>query len=144
MMGEDPRFAALTQRPFLPMHCRMIMSDEQLHGSRLYQEVLAPDGIEYTLGVNLIEERKSTTFFTAHRGIAEPVFAEAECRLLGELVPHLRRALRVYRGFAELDLQQSAARETLDQIPLGIFIVRPDAEFVIGNRMAEELASGRQ
>lgn len=144
MMSEDPRLAYMSQRPFLPVHCRMAVTDEYLHGSALYQQILAPDDIEYTLGVNLIEERKSTTFFTAHRGIKQPRFAETECEDLALLVPHLRRALRLYHVFAALDLQQSAAREALDQIPLGVFIVRPSGDFVMGNRMASELAAERQ
>lgn len=139
LMPEDPRLAYMTERPFLPAHCRMVLTDEELHSSRLYREVLAPDGIEYTLGVNLVEETKSTTFFTAHRGLHQPVFGTEECQLLGELVPHLRRALRLYHVFAAMDLQHTAARDALDQIPLGVFIVRPDGEFVFGNRMAGEL-----
>lgn len=142
MMTEDPRLVAMTRRPFLPIHCRMIITDEDLHASKLYQELLAPNGVEYTLGVNLVEEHKSITFFTAKRGPEQPAFGEAECQTLGQLVPHLRRALRLYRGFANLELQATATLEALDQIPLGVFIVRPDGTFVIGNRMATEIANG--
>ena len=141
MMGEDPRLAALSRLPFRAMHCRMVLSDEELHGSQLYQDVLAPDGNEYTLGVNLVEEEKSTSFFTAHRDIHQPPFGPEECALLQDLVPHLRRAIRLYHGFAEMDLMQSATRQALDQVPLGVFIVRPDGHYVIGNRMAEQLAA---
>lgn len=143
MMAEDPRLIAMSQRPFMPIHCRMVVSDDQLHASRLYKELLAPNGIEYTLGVNLVEERKSVTFFTTKRGPEQPAFDDGDCRLLADLVPHLRRALRLHSGFAELELLQMRTLEALDQIPLGVFIVRQDGTFVMGNRMGTELAAAR-
>jgi hypothetical protein len=44
------------------MHCRMAVSDDELRASRVYQEVLTPDGIEYTLGVSLVEEDETNSF----------------------------------------------------------------------------------
>ena len=98
MMSRDPRLIGMSQRPFLPIHCRMVIDEETLHASQLYRELLAPNGVEYTLGVNLLEERKSVTFFTAKRGPKQPPFGDADCIKLTELVPHLRRALRLYRA----------------------------------------------
>ena len=139
LMGEDPRLAAFAQRPFLPMHCRMIVSDEELHASRLYREVLAPDGVEYSLGVNLVEEQQSTTFFILQRRPDRPQFGDAEVAGLAEMVPHLRRVLRLYRRFADFDRSRLAALEALDQVPLGVFVVGSDRVVATSNRMAQEM-----
>ncbi|MGX9394078.1 helix-turn-helix transcriptional regulator (plasmid) [Nitrobacteraceae bacterium UC4446_H13] len=139
VMHEDRRLAYAAERPFLPMHCRMIMSDEELHASRVYKEVLAPDNAEYSLGVNLTEEAQSTTFFQAQRGIEAPCFNQADCDLLGELVPHLRRAMKLYRRFAELDLDRLATLEALDQVPLAILVVERNGTLVTCNRAAQDL-----
>ena len=141
VMHEDVRLVRLAQRPFLPMHCRMIVTDEELHASRLYRDVLAPDGVEYSLGVNLIEERQSTTFFVALRRPGRRCFGKADCALLGELVPHLRRVLRLYRQFADFDFGRLATLEALDQVPLGVFVVRREGRLVTCNRTAEYLAA---
>jgi len=141
LMPEDPRLTRLAQRPFLPMHCRMIVSDEELHASRLYREVLAPDGVEYSLGVNLVEEQQSATFFVALRRPGKPCFDAADCTLLGRLVPDLRRVLRLYRHFADVDLSRIATLEALDQVPLGILVLRKDGTLIVANRTAQELAS---
>lgn len=139
VMHEDRRLAYAAERPFLPMHCRMIMSDEELHASRVYKEVLAPDNAEYSLGVNLTEEAQSTTFFQAQRGMSAPCFTQTDCDLLGELVPHLRRAMKLYRRFAELDLDRLATLEALDQVPLAVLVVERNGALVTCNRAAQDL-----
>lgn len=139
LMPEDPRLALFVNRPFRPMHCRMAVSDEELRASRVYQEVLAPDGIEYTLGVSLVEEDETNSFFCAMRGPDMPPFSDAECETLAELVPHLRRILRIYRRFALLDLDRIAALEGLDQISVGVIVAREDGTVVCTNRAAEDL-----
>ncbi|GAA2860781.1 DNA-binding CsgD family transcriptional regulator/PAS domain-containing protein [Aminobacter niigataensis] len=140
LMGEDPRLAPFVARPFVPMHCRMIVSDEAFHASRLYREVLAPDGIEYTLGVNLIEEEQSTSFFMMLRGPDRPRFGEVECEILRELVPHLRRVIKLHTRFAEIDLDRLVAQEALDRLPLGVAVVRANSRIVSLNRIARDLA----
>ncbi|MGE3711430.1 MAG: helix-turn-helix transcriptional regulator [Hyphomicrobiaceae bacterium] len=138
-MPEDPRLALFVSNPFRPMHCRMAVSDEELRATRVYQEVLAPDGIEYSLGANLAEEDETSSFFIALRGPGMAPFGEAECSLLKQFVPHLRRALRIYRRFALLDLDRIAALEGLDQVSVGVVVIREDGTVVCTNRSAEDL-----
>lgn len=139
LMPEDPRLALFVSNPFRPMHCRMAVSDEELRATRVYQEVLAPDGIEYSLGANLAEEDETSSFFIALRGPGMAPFGEAECSLLEQFVPHLRRALRIYRRFALLDLDRIAALEGLDQVSVGVVVIREDGTVVCTNRSAEDL-----
>jgi DNA-binding CsgD family transcriptional regulator len=68
-----------------------------------------------------------------------PPFGETECEVLAELVPHLRRILRIYRRFAILDLDRIAALEGLDQISVGVVVARQDGTIICTNRAAEEL-----
>lgn len=139
LMPEDPRLPVFLGNPFRPIHCRMIVGDDELRATRVYREVLAPDGIEYTLGVSLIEDDETSSFFAALRGPDGPPFGDEECRLLEALVPHLRRALRIYRRFALLDLDRMAALEGLDQIAVGIVVARADGALICANRAAEDL-----
>jgi DNA-binding CsgD family transcriptional regulator len=141
LMGEDPRLPYLTARPFVPMHCRMVVSDDELHATRVYREVLKPAGLEYTLGVNLIEEEQSTSFFMVVRGPEMQRFGAVECEILRGLVPHLRRALRLYTRFADIDLDRLVAIETLDQMPIGTMIVRGDGTLVSANRIVRDLTA---
>jgi DNA-binding CsgD family transcriptional regulator len=139
LMPEDPRLALFVSNPFRPMHCRMAVSDEELWATRVYQEVLAPDGIEYSLGANLAEEDETNSFFIALRGPGMAPFGEAECKLLEKLIPHLRRILRIYRRFALLDLDRVAALDGLDQVSVGVVVVREDGTVVCTNRSAEDM-----
>src|SRR5262245_24334899 len=63
LMSEDPRIPYFASNPFKPVHCRMSLTDEQLHASRVYREVLSVGGVEYSLGVNLIEDGRALTYF---------------------------------------------------------------------------------
>jgi DNA-binding CsgD family transcriptional regulator len=138
LMPEDPRLALFVNNPFRPMHCRMAVSDEELWATRVYQEVLAPDRIEYSLGANLAEEDETNSFFIALRCPEMAPFGEKECKLLEKLIPHLRRVLRIYRRFALLDLDRIAALEGLDQVSVGVVVVREDGTVVCANRSAED------
>ncbi|MGH6771014.1 MAG: hypothetical protein ACRECO_18555 [Xanthobacteraceae bacterium] len=72
LMSEDPRLPYFNANPFKPVHCRMSLTDEQLHASRVYKEVLSVGGVEYSLGVNLIEDNRTLTYFLVLRDRMQP------------------------------------------------------------------------
>lgn len=140
LIDQDPRLPSFMARPYRALHCRSFLSTEELHASRVYREVLAPDGVEYSLGVNLNEEQESMSFFAVLRSPRGPAYVQDDCERLQELVPHMRRVLRLHRRFANLDLARRATFEVFEGLPLAIWIVREDGEVVIGNRAATQLA----
>src|SRR5690606_11723680 len=114
LMSEDPRIPYFSANPFRPVHCRMSLTDEQLHQSRVYREVLAVGGVEYSLGVNLVEDTRTLTYFLVLRDRSQPPFTEADCKQMGTLVPHLRRALKLQRDLARISSERTAAFDALD------------------------------
>lgn len=122
LMPSDPRLAHFTNNPFKPIHCRMQLTDEMLHGSKIYKEVLSPGGVEYTMGVNLVEEQKSISYFLALRNRNQPQFDEADCAVLDQLTPHLKRAVQLQRDFGSIDFERNIAADTLDGMAVGILV----------------------
>ncbi len=142
LMSEDPRLPYFTANPFRPVHCRMSLTDEELHRSRVYREVLSVGGVEYSLGVNLVEDTRTLTYFLVLRDRSQPPFSEADCKLMGTLVPHLRRALKLQRDLARISSERTAAFDALDDMTVGIVVIDADARIRIANETARRIAHG--
>jgi PAS domain-containing protein len=139
LMGEDPRIPYFSANPFTPVHCRMSLTDEQLHASRVYQEVLSVGGVEYSLGVNLVEDSRAITYFLVLRDRTQPPFTDRDCELMSVLIPHLNRTLKLQRDLGLIEFGRSAAFDTLDSMALGIIIVDADARVKFSNQAAREI-----
>jgi DNA-binding CsgD family transcriptional regulator len=143
LMSEDPRIPYFSANPFRPVHCRMSLTDEQLHRSRVYQEVLSVGGVEYSLGVNLVEDTRTLTYFLVLRDRSQPPFTDADCELMVALVPHLRRTLKLQRELANIAVERTAAVDALDDMTVGIVIIDFDARIRIANETARRIARSR-
>jgi DNA-binding CsgD family transcriptional regulator len=139
LMGEDPRIPYFSANPFKPVHCRMSLTDEQLHASRVYREVLSVGGVEYSLGVNLVEDNRTLTYFIVLRDRTQSPFNESDCELMAALIPHLDRALKLQRDLGLIEFGRSAAFDTLDSMALGIIIIDADARIKFSNQAAREI-----
>jgi DNA-binding CsgD family transcriptional regulator len=139
LMSEDPRLPYFNANPFKPVHCRMSLTDEQLHASRVYKEVLSVGGVEYSLGVNLVEDNRTLTYFLVLRDRMQPAFADRDCELMAVLIPHLSRALKLQRDLGLIEFGRSAAFDTLDSMALGIIIIDSDARLKFCNKAAREI-----
>ncbi len=139
LMSEDPRLPHFSANPFKPVHCRMALSDDQLHASRVYQEVLSVGGVEYSLGVNLVEDSRTLTYFLVLRDRARPPFTDHDCEMMAVLIPHLNRALKLQRDLGLIEFGRNVAFDTLDSMALGIIIIDADARLKLCNQAAREI-----
>jgi DNA-binding CsgD family transcriptional regulator len=143
LMGEDPRLPYFSANPFKPIHCRMSLTDEQLHASRVYKEVLSVGGVEYSLGVNLVEDNRTLTYFLVLRDRTQPRFNDQDCELMAVLIPHLCRALKLQRDLGLIEFGKSIAFDALDSMALGIIIIDSDARVKFCNQAAREIADAK-
>lgn len=142
LMPTDPRLPYFAKTPFEPVHCRMNLSDSDLHGSRVYQEVLAPGGVEYSLGVNLLEDTRSLSYFLALRNKSQRQFDRADCDWLKELIPHLNRAVILRRDISTIDFERNIAANTLDNMAIGVLVVTRKLRIMFSNAMAQDILEG--
>lgn len=143
LMSEDPRIPYFSANPFKPVHCRMALSDEQLHASRVYREVLSVGGVEYSLGVNLVEDARTLTYFLVLRDRTQPPFSDHDCELMAVLIPHLDRALKLQRDLGLMEFGRNVALDTLDSMALGVTVIDDEARIKLCNRAAREIADAR-
>ncbi|MBF0141656.1 MAG: hypothetical protein HQL74_15445 [Magnetococcales bacterium] len=140
LIFEDPRIVLANSFPGKPISCRTYLTDEELHASRVYQEVLRFSRAEYTLGVNLPGSNDDiVTGFALFRAPGKQPFDQKSCDFLGELVPHIKRLFIIQKKLAELDLDGRMAVNTLDHIPIGIFVVNHQLLIRFANASGKEL-----
>jgi DNA-binding CsgD family transcriptional regulator len=141
LLPEDPRMAAYEKYMGKPQSCRMTVDEEVLHKSRFYRELLVPARIEYSLGVMLDNDGNSGTGLAICRDKQSSPFDQDDCDLLGNIIPHLKRALDMHKRFALLDFGQRTAFEALDGIATGIVLLDQDGAVKFANQLAHDIAA---
>ena len=140
LLPEDPRMPAYAKYLGKPQSCRMTIDEQTLHASRFYREVLVPARIEYTLGLKLDGDNNGGTGLAITRDDRSSPFDQADCDLLGKIIPHLKRALEIHKRFALLDFGQRMALEALDRIATGIVLLDEGGVVKFANRLARDIA----
>ncbi len=141
LAGEDPRIPYFNAHPFQPMSCRSYLDEKDLHESRVYKEILSPEGIEYTLGVNLLDPEKSMTYFLAIRTKEQPSFTDADSEIMQELMPHLNRAIILQKELEKLDFERQVSVDILDSMALGIVVIDASSTVHFINETAKDITS---
>lgn len=98
---EDPRLLHGFLHPNKPFHCRQVISTGTLNGSRSYQEVLGPNGVEYALLVTFNDTPGAFMGLAFMRHSDAQPFSDTDVTDLGELVPHLLAEYRPFSGVCE-------------------------------------------
>ena len=140
---DDPRLQFGFEHPIMPFHCRQAVSDEVLHASKCYREVLSPNGVEYSLLVTFQETMSGFTGLAFMRTSSQTMFDQDNVDDMGQLVPHLLRTIAIQDRLATLDQRTQASYCVLDALPAGIAILRQGGEVEYANAAAQDLlASG--
>lgn len=142
--SADPRLIAGNQFPGKPLSCRLSIGEEAWHQSKTYKDLLEYEQyfpvIEYSLTVSIPEETGLMTGLAIMRWRDGAAFTQDDCDLLGEIIPHLKRAIDLQKRLAQTDFGQRSMLEALDHIPTGIVITDGDGRIRQANRSAHEIA----
>jgi DNA-binding CsgD family transcriptional regulator len=145
LMPTDPRVQLVKKFPSRPFSCRLAIDDAELHGSRMYQDILALAGVEYSMVVSVPEDDGTLIMFGAFRGTRSTYFKEHEVEAFGELIPHVKQAVALSEHLSRVDLVNRIAFEALDGVAIGILLVDEHASLVHANATARrvvDLADG--
>jgi DNA-binding CsgD family transcriptional regulator/PAS domain-containing protein len=143
LMSEDPRLKRFSANPFKVVHCRMLLTEEELHDSRVYKEVLSVGGVEYSMGMNFIENERALSYFLLLRDATMPPFTLRDCEKLQVLVPHLARALRLQRELDTISFEKEVGFGALDSMALAVVIADENGGIQFANAMARRLLERR-
>jgi DNA-binding CsgD family transcriptional regulator len=116
-----------------------LLDDAELVRSEFYQDFLRPQGYFHILGAVPLKDEEAMAVLRVLRPPDAAPFAAAETRLLGLLVPHVERALRVHRQMASARASARAAFDALDRFPTGVVVLDARGRVLAANRKAESL-----
>jgi DNA-binding CsgD family transcriptional regulator/PAS domain-containing protein len=139
LMPTDPRVQLVRKFPSRPFSCRLAFGDAELHGSRMYRDILAPAGVEYSMVVSIPEDDGTLIMHGVFRGRRSTYFKEPEVEAFGELIPHVKQAVALSEHLARVDLINRIAFEALDGISIGILLVDENARLVHANATAKRI-----
>ncbi|EPX76794.1 transcriptional regulator, LuxR family [Salipiger mucosus DSM 16094] len=139
MVDSDPRVTAMQAAPHKAMHCRQIISDETLHRSRLYREILEPIGIEHSLFANISDDQKVIQCLVFYRGAKQDPFTDRDVRFLQLLEPHISQAAAIREQLRQTEEIQHSAFSALESTGVGWALIDADRRIISGNNVARDL-----
>lgn len=116
-------------------HGHEIIADDELAKSPVYDRWLKPNGFFHRLCGVVRRREDRVLFLVASRPAASGRYDKRETRFLEDLLPHLRRAVRLNRKL--LNAQAMAA--AFEHLPYAVFIVDEAGRPVLANLAAEAL-----
>ncbi len=135
----DPRMEIYRRYPGKAVACREMFDEEVYHQSAMYREINIPANVEYSLVVGMPGENGYMTGMGVFRGREGPPFSPRETETFSALIPFLKQAIELQRKFALLSFEKQMGLDTLDSLPLGIFIVNGDCKILHANSYGQTL-----
>jgi len=126
---RQPLGKVLTIPDLIPRH--------KLVKTEIYGEFLEPHGLEERLGAALIDDGSSWAAFGVWRPRRMGPFDRAIAKRLGQLVPHLQRALEMNIRTAELAMTRTASAELLNRLRQPVLLVDAACHVLFANRECE-------
>lgn len=143
--ADDPRAVACGQLPGKPLSCRLSIGEEAWHQSYIYQNMLENEHrfpvVEYSISLVIPGEDGTMTGLAVMRWKDGEAFTQEDCDLVGEIIPHLRRAIDLQKRFVKSDFVKRTAHAVLDHLPTGIILSDEHGNVLHQNSSAEEIAS---
>lgn len=139
LMPDDPRLEQFLGNPWQARHCRMGISDETYHNSRVYKELLRRENVEYTLGLSFGQGAAFLSGMFLVRDRTQPCFNDEDCAKLQSLVPHLKQVFRLQEYVGRLEQENNVMHSTLDALSAGVVVVDGTGHVDFANRAAKSL-----
>ena len=123
---------------------RIVFSDEvlplaDLQATLFFDDVLRPQNVAHNAMIALMAENDFHAAFNICRSQKQGAFTERERFLLGTLVPHLRRALKIGFRLEAYKIIQRAGFEALDRFSAGVILLDQRAQILYRNKAAQSL-----
>jgi DNA-binding CsgD family transcriptional regulator len=121
-----------------------VCSPDELRSTEFYNDFMKRwDWSHICLSiVEIITPGVSPPALVAIRNSRQTDFSEQELGLVSSFVPHVRRAFKLQRCFAEVKRYSEYQKWTLDRVSFGVVLLRRDGTVLVANRAAERICNG--
>lgn len=117
-----------------------LVSDDEFLRSEFYADFGRRLGLRYVVGTVIPVDGVTVMPIGLHRPGAAGHFGAAHVRMLGHLVPHLRRAMLLGERLGPAAVGTASGLAALDALATGVVVVDAGLRLLFANRAAEALA----
>lgn len=118
----------------------LLYPEDELPKTEWYGDWLRPQGYFHVLTGHLLKQDNLAVRLSVFRQERQAGFGPDELAGYARLMPHLRRACKIHRRFAEIQAVQGAGDEALNRLPMGVVLLDGQGRVVFLNRAAESIA----
>ena len=145
----DPRIDYCLRHPSKPFHWGILPNLDGFLASPLYTKVFEPVGchdqllVQIPIEQDLYQATHLAVGVWRHRDSGS--FCQADCDLLGEFVPHLKRVFELQRLSVNSQFSKNPAAEILESFPIGLMFCDSSGNVQFANSAARsitEMADG--
>nr|CRH05159.1 Protein of unknown function. Containing DNA-binding HTH domain [Candidatus Magnetococcus massalia] len=145
---SDPRTALFTQFAGRSFNLAALMEHdpelvERWYASAIYQELFRSCDIEHLMAFLLPDGGARGGALGVFRPPTAKEYSEVELQQFAALAPHLSRAVKQQRQFAQLEEERWAALSILDDLTMGVIICEESTRVLFSNRKAQQIAKKR-
>jgi DNA-binding CsgD family transcriptional regulator/PAS domain-containing protein len=140
----DPGIQFFIRNPNLPFYYNALhTAEDEIDRSEYYSWLQAHGGTRYYLAQTLQIDRDISMIATAQRGRRIGHAQPADMEILGQIGPHIQRAMRLKLLVGDLRDRLFASERALDEVPQGIVILSAAGRVIFANLRARHLTQGR-
>jgi DNA-binding CsgD family transcriptional regulator/PAS domain-containing protein len=136
---EPTRLIGARLPPNTIMLCHEHIDSETVRKSEYYADFFLPHGARWLMGAHLTQRDTTTIDIAFQRSPAQPHFSEVERKRLADVVPHLRRAVRLGQTLARTNFLPQLGLAAFDRIPAALAIIDEKAHLLYANPSAEAI-----
>jgi DNA-binding CsgD family transcriptional regulator len=118
-----------------------IMPMDELAKSRMYREWIRPQGLVDCANVVLDKSATGAALFGVFRREEHGIVDDGARWRMGQLAPHVRRALTINRAIEAKSAETAAFADTMDGLRAGMFLVDATGRVVHSNASAQAMAA---
>ena len=111
----------------------------ELERTEFCNDYLLPQDTIHQIGCLVTERDASWSGLTCLRPRKKGPFGSAEVKLVGLLLPHLKRAMQFHLKVAELEGQNRVSLSAMDSLPIGILLLDRVGRVVTLNKTAQRV-----
>lgn len=123
----------------VPLLGNQIVDDNELLNSEYYADWLKHVGIFHLTGGMMAVDSSAIAGIGIHRAYGSDNYNPADREAMGLLLPHLTRALQMYRRLNGLERQGAIGLAALEALAVGVMVVDAAGRLLFSNTVAERL-----
>jgi hypothetical protein len=127
MMHVDALMGPLHRHRLTPIHCGEAVPGEIKQRSPQYREIFPALDIGHTLAVNLEKSGAVGAYLGLTRSCGKRGYGQRHTALVGEIVPHLRRAWTIRKRYEATTVHAAFGMEIANHLPIAVAIADVDA-----------------